>query len=109
MMRRQGVGKIRHLSIKVLWLQQMVMTKQVTIHKIPTQENKSDFGTKPHPRTRLIELKEMCDIVGVPPEVLVVKQDRGMMGEDATVSWQPPPALVQALLSLLPQMAAMNE
>ena len=43
---RGGVGKIKHLRAEVLWLQQSVTTRQVSVHKVNTDYNPADVGTK---------------------------------------------------------------
>ena len=43
---RSGVGRIRHLSCRVLWVQQLVKTKALETPSIPTKENFADLGTK---------------------------------------------------------------
>ena len=43
---RQGIGKIKHLSAKVLWIQQQVQDKMVSLCQISTVWNVSDVGTK---------------------------------------------------------------
>lgn len=53
---RQGVGRVRHLSGKILWMQDLVLEKQVKVGQIPTQWNVSDVGTKPLARQRLLIL-----------------------------------------------------
>ena len=57
---RQGVGQIRHLSGKLLWMQSKVMDGSVVIHQVPTLWNFSDVGTKSLPRARLLFL--LCGI-----------------------------------------------
>lgn len=47
---RQGSGKIRHLSGKVLWVQEKVRTSEVKLGQIPTVFNVSDIGAKSLPR-----------------------------------------------------------
>ena len=47
---RQGVGKVRHLSGKILWMQTLVLEKQIHVGQIVTQWNVSDIGTKPLPK-----------------------------------------------------------
>ena len=44
---RQGVGKVRHLRVKQLWLQENVAAGELTIVKIPRAENCSDALTHP--------------------------------------------------------------
>ena len=43
---RMGVGRIRHLEVKVLWLQQLVKDARLVTYKIDGQENPADVGTK---------------------------------------------------------------
>lgn len=44
---RRGVGKVRHLSVKQLWVQERVKNKELVVNKIGTAENRGDIGTKP--------------------------------------------------------------
>ena len=44
---RQGVGKVRHLQVKQLWLQENVAAGELTIVKIPRAQNCSDALTHP--------------------------------------------------------------
>ena len=44
---RQGVGQIRHLHIKQLWLQEKVLRGDLIVSKIPRSENWSDALTHP--------------------------------------------------------------
>ena len=48
---RQGVGRVKHLQIRWLWLQQSVHENEVKLGKIPTAENTSDLLTKYLPVT----------------------------------------------------------
>ena len=50
---RQGVGHVRHLSGKILWMQSLVLEKQIKLGQVPTQWNVSDVGTKPLAKQRL--------------------------------------------------------
>ena len=50
---RQGVGKVKHVSGKLLWVQDVVLNKQVMLVQIPTLWNLSDIGTKPLSAKRL--------------------------------------------------------
>ena len=43
---RQGLGKVRHLETKYLWLQQAVFQKRIDIRKIKGTENPADILTK---------------------------------------------------------------
>ena len=48
---RRGLGKMRHIEIRDLWLQNEVREGKVVVHKIPGTENPADLMTKiPHCR-----------------------------------------------------------
>ena len=44
---RMGVGKVRNLQVKLLWVQRLVNTGQVLVSKVLGTENVADIGTKP--------------------------------------------------------------
>ena len=44
---RQGVGKMRHLQVKQLWLQENVAAGELTIVRIPRIDNCADALTHP--------------------------------------------------------------
>jgi hypothetical protein len=50
---RQGVGKVKHIAGKLLWVQDAVLHKQVALIQVPTLWNLSDIGTKPLGAKRL--------------------------------------------------------
>ena len=43
---RKGLGKVRHLEVRHLWLQQAVREKKVILRKVEGKLNPSDLGTK---------------------------------------------------------------
>ena len=43
---RQGVGKVRHLSGKILWVQEKVNDGTVSLRQVPTVWKVADIGTK---------------------------------------------------------------
>ena len=43
---REGVGRVRHIDVGILWLQQRWLQEQVTFHKVAGAENTSDMMTK---------------------------------------------------------------
>ena len=43
---RQGMGMMKHLEIRDLWLQKEVKECKVVVHKVLGTENPSDLGTK---------------------------------------------------------------
>jgi hypothetical protein len=50
---KQGVGKIRHVSGKLLWIQGKVLARELFVGQVPTEWNYSDIGTKPFTKNRL--------------------------------------------------------
>ena len=44
---RRGLGKLRHVEVEELWLQQEISKKKVSVTKIKGTENTADIGTKP--------------------------------------------------------------
>ena len=42
---RRGAGKVKHLEVKQLWLQEKVMSKEIKMIKIPRADNPSDCLT----------------------------------------------------------------
>ena len=53
---RQGLGKIRHLAVADLWLQQRVKDKLLQIRKVDGRLNPADLMTKPMDGVRLADL-----------------------------------------------------
>ena len=62
---RQGCGKIRHLSGKILWVQSKVKDKEVELIQVPTSLNVSDIGTKALSKKRLFGLMSEAGMVYV--------------------------------------------
>ena len=53
MMERASVGRVRRLSVRVLWIQGWVDGETILLHKVPTATNPSDLGTKSLSRARV--------------------------------------------------------
>ena len=47
---RKGVGKVRHVEVRELWLQDAVRNKRVALANIEGTKNPSDVLTKPKAR-----------------------------------------------------------
>ena len=43
---RQGIGKMRHLNVRYLWLQGRVRNKDIEVNKVAGQDNPADLMTK---------------------------------------------------------------
>ena len=59
---RVGVGKVKHLSLRELWLQDVVQQGRVVIRKEPTKTNVADLGTKALTGARTTELVRMTPL-----------------------------------------------
>ncbi|CAE6957274.1 RE1 [Symbiodinium sp. CCMP2592] len=59
---RKGCGKVKHLSIRELWLQDFVQEGRVKIVKEPRKTNIADVGTKALPGPRVSELVKMMPL-----------------------------------------------
>ena len=44
--RRRGLGKLRHLDVEDLWVQEQVRAKKVHLHKVLGTSNPADIFTK---------------------------------------------------------------
>ena len=53
---RQGVGKIKHLATRMLWLQQAQKGGRLSVHSVPTARNPADIATKPLASKRILLL-----------------------------------------------------
>ena len=61
-LQRSGVGRLRHLSTKLLWVQARVRDELLVVKGIPSKENVADLGTK---RVGLKVLKPLMYHCGV--------------------------------------------
>ena len=59
---RHGLGTVRHMELKYLWLQQLVATKHVRLLKVRGTEHPPDMGTKHLSRE---SLAKCIDMVGL--------------------------------------------
>ena len=53
---RQGVGKIKRLATRMLWLQQAQKEGRLSVHSVPTARNPADIATKPLASKRILLL-----------------------------------------------------
>ena len=44
---RIGLGKVRHMEVKFLWLQEAVKNNKIEVRKVPGTSNPADILTKP--------------------------------------------------------------
>ena len=59
---RIGVGGVRHLDVKVLWLQTLAKQRRLYVYKVPGDVNHSDLGTKVLAKDRFEMLMRMINI-----------------------------------------------
>ncbi len=59
---RSGVGRVRHLSVKILWLQQQMEKKMSSVAAVATAVNVADLGTK---RLPCHTMRKLMYMVGV--------------------------------------------
>ena len=64
---RVGLGRVRHLAVADLWVQQRVQRGEVRICKVPGKENAADFMTKPLDWPRIRELMGIMQLRIVGP------------------------------------------
>ena len=60
---RQGLGKIRHIAVADLWVQQRVKTGELKTFKVPGDENSSDMMTKALEGPRIAKLLDLINVV----------------------------------------------
>ncbi|CAK0865232.1 unnamed protein product [Prorocentrum cordatum] len=60
--KREGVGKVRGLEARVLWLQQAIKRKLMDLGTVGTDDNKADLGTKILGYERFVKFRTMNGI-----------------------------------------------
>ena len=60
---RQGVGRVRHLDLRLLWSQQAVAHLGLRVEKCEGPRNRADLGTKKHTASEHIRLRALAGIV----------------------------------------------
>ena len=76
---RLGLGKVRHLPVADLWIQQRVRLGEIRIEKLCGEENTSDMLAKPLDRPRIDKLSRAIGIMvpeGCQDETVQVIKDR---------------------------------
>ena len=69
---RSGVGRLKHVSIKHMFLQQLLRQKVFSIHKVPTRVNPADLNTK---KLSLERRKFLAILAGLFPQASVSQED----------------------------------
>ena len=58
---RRGVGRVRHLDVASLWLQEKELRRIIEMHKVPGLENPADLATKHLTRDKI---DKCCGLLG---------------------------------------------
>ena len=100
LVQRQGVGRIRHLSGKILWIQNRVLQQEVMVGQIPTEWNYSDVGTKPLARNRLLVFLNQLGVTDPKPWKVSVGQEEFELAAERTQNQQSLKRLTKAILRM---------
>ena len=63
-LQRQGVGRVRHLDVGVLWLQEQQLKRLVDLTKVLGTQNPADLMTRISPENRLTSTSK-CWVSGL--------------------------------------------
>ena len=77
MMSRLGVGRVRHLETRMLWIQQLVRIGTIRVKWIPGVNNPADVLTKPKSWE---DVSRLTRCVGLRFDVCQVATSRGGVG-----------------------------
>ena len=44
---RQGIGKLKHIDVAYLWMQDEIRSKRLRVRRVKCEENGADLGSKP--------------------------------------------------------------
>ena len=61
---RIGSGKLRHLHIRDLWIQERARARDLRLERVSTEDNTSDLGTKHLDKKRMSKLMSMANLQG---------------------------------------------
>ena len=48
---RQGIGKLKHIDVAYLWVQDETRSQRLRVRRVRSEENFTDLGTKPLSKT----------------------------------------------------------
>ena len=89
---RRGVGKIKHIQVKSLWLQNVIKAGEAFIQKIGTKENRADLGTKVLSAADSERLMEMNSIYDKENFAMKTVQKVGsLVKQNSERGWEDPP------------------
>ena len=103
---RQGVGQIRHLEVKGLWVQEALQRKLFTLHAVPSSDNTADFGTKALTIERFHKLRAMLKIGNYDE---VIQKEKGNVNVVSAAGQFSKKAMIAALIMMLQQAEGARE
>ena len=59
-MQRQGAGRMRHVKVGTLWIQQSIEDKEVLLNKVRGEDNPADLFTKYLTKAKADKFVHMC-------------------------------------------------
>ena len=91
----KGFGKLKHVNIRFLWIQDAVAKKKVALKREPSISNVADLGTKHFTKERFEALRKMVDMEAI--------SDRNSVRYIGTITYDKNEALelAQADISLM--------
>ena len=81
MINRRGLGKVRHIEVSNLWLQNAVRDNLIEVMKIPSKENIADLMTKSLGNDEIVRYMHMMGFNGMRPRRLQGHRGRGGVQE----------------------------
>ena len=105
---RQGAGRVKHLQIRLLWLQAAIREGRLTVHSVGTKENTADLGTKPLSTRRvryLLNMIGMCSSEGRVGEQERAEEDKAQVVRRLEKIMKNKSSMLFALSSLLVQQS----
>ena len=70
-----GIGRMRTVEVRTLWLQEKVKRKLITINCVKGEQNVADIGTKGLSADRLLLLARHCGLVRCSPSSRPVRAE----------------------------------
>eukprot|EP00435_Cladocopium_sp_Y103_P064563 s467_g26.t1 len=94
---RKGVGRLRHLSCRVLWLQDLVSERSLMVRSVLGTLNPADVGTKRLSAARLQSLSFLLGLYSTSSGTLVGSNDPGGIFQQSPAKQQQIRLLLSAL------------
>jgi hypothetical protein len=78
---RQGIGRIRHLEVRQIYMQQLVKSERLIVKKLPGVDNTADLGTKAVTAATFYHLIELVGLRKFANDELEVLDSHGAQSE----------------------------